>query len=57
MVYDIYGKYKAQEWEILEVGIETERDVQYLLKEYKMAFGVGWQFKVKKVRSSNANNN
>lgn len=48
VTYDILGKYKDGKWELLERDIESQKEVDYLLREYKKAFGAEWTFKVRK---------
>lgn len=38
------GKYKNREWEKID-QTETNKDMDYLEGEYKLAFGQGWMFK------------
>ena len=51
MEYQIFGKYFNGQWELIDVA-ETKRDRDYLLGEYQLAYGVGWSWKVKVVRTS-----
>lgn len=44
MTFVIMGKYKGQSWEEIDQA-ETKDDIDYLLGEYRLAFGSGWQFK------------
>lgn len=43
--YKIMGRYNGQTEEVDEA--ETRKDAQYLLSEYKLAFGAGWSLWIK----------
>jgi hypothetical protein len=47
MTYKIMGKYGNLPWEEVD-QTEDVKDAQYLLGEYRMAYGTGWQLKIKK---------
>lgn len=44
--YDIIGTYDG-ETEAVEEDIETREEADYLLAEYKLAFGAGWYLRLK----------
>ena len=46
MVFVIMGKYERQPWEEID-EVEDRQELNYLLGEYRLAFGSGWQFKTK----------
>ena len=48
MTFVIMGKCEGLPWENID-ETETQDDLDYLLGEYKLAFGSGWQFKIKEV--------
>jgi|TARA_Y100000034_G_scaffold133551_1_gene199336 hypothetical protein len=47
MPFVIMGKYEGGDWEEIDEA-ETKPDLRYLLGEYKLAFGPGWQFRTKR---------
>lgn len=49
--YVIYGKYKNEPWEELDTA-ETASERDYLLGEYRMAFGAGWSYKTSRRKVS-----
>jgi hypothetical protein len=50
MKYLIMGKYRGQIEEIDEA--KTRKEAQYLLSEYRLAFGLGWQLWIKPSKRS-----
>ena len=47
-VMEILGSYNGMEYEFIDECEESE--VDYLLGEYKLAYGRGWSFIVKEVK-------
>lgn len=45
---ELWGKYQGQKAEIIDTCGEGE--LSYLLGEYRLAYGQGWQFWTKKVK-------
>lgn len=43
-MYKIWAKYRDQDWEEVDEADNFE-DAQYLIGEYRMAFGPGWTIK------------
>lgn len=51
MEYVLYGKYGKNKWERID-SAETKESIYYLLGEYRLAFGPGWQYKIKKEKKT-----
>ena len=51
MKYNIYTKYKNDSWEYCD-SATTKEDKNYLLNEYKIAFGNDFKFKVKRIKEN-----
>lgn len=43
--YKIMGRYQRDEWEELDTS-ENSQDADYLVQEYRMAFGTEWEIKL-----------
>ncbi|MHA1952450.1 MAG: hypothetical protein ACW96U_00700 [Candidatus Heimdallarchaeaceae archaeon] len=42
---EIWARYNKGEWELID---SCERvDLQYMLGEYRLAYGTGWEFRTK----------
>ncbi len=48
-MYSIYGKLEGKEWELIDTA-KDKKELDYLLGEYKLAFGKGWEWKIKEVK-------
>lgn len=46
-MFTIFGKYQGQPWEEIDTA-NDKQECDYLLGEYRMAFGPGWTFKIKR---------
>lgn len=44
-MYKIKGKYQTEPWEEID-EFDTRAEACAMLREYMMAFGAGWQFKI-----------
>lgn len=44
-MYKIKGKYKTEPWEVID-GFSTKAETYAMLREYMLAYGAGWQFKI-----------
>ncbi len=44
-VSDIRKARESKEWELIDTA-ETKNDLDYMLEEYKIAFGKGWEWKI-----------
>ena len=49
-MYKIKGKYQALSWEDID-GFDTRAEAYAMLREYMVAFGAGWQFKIVRGRN------
>jgi hypothetical protein len=47
-MYQIYGKLEGKEWELIDTT-ETKNDLDYMLEEYKIAFGKSWEWKIQEI--------
>ena len=47
MKYAIWGKLEGRNWEIIDTA-SSEKEAFELLREYVLAFGSGWKYKIKK---------
>lgn len=45
-MYEIYGKLEEKDWELIDTA-EDKEELDYMLAEYKLAFGSGWKWKIK----------
>lgn len=48
-MFQIIGKYAGCPAEVIDEA-ETREDAEYMLKEYKIAFGSDWRLEIKKVK-------
>lgn len=48
-MFKIMGRYEGGEEEEVD-SAETKRDAEYLLSEYKLAFGAGWSLRIVRKR-------
>ena len=46
-MYSIYGRYEGGSYERIDT-VSSRSQLEYLLGEYRLAFGAGWSFRVKK---------
>ena len=46
-MFKIMGKYRQMPWEEVDEA-EDKDEADYLLKEYKLAYGEGWKLKIVK---------
>lgn len=46
-MFILYGKYQNTQWEEID-SADTKKEMEHLLNEYTIAFGIGWIFKIKK---------
>lgn len=44
-MFEILGKYVEGDWEVLDTADERS-EAHFLLAEYRLAFGPGWDFNV-----------
>ena len=44
--YKIMGKYKGQAWEVVDTAT-SKKEANYLLNEYRIAFGSDFTLKIK----------
>ena len=44
-MWKILGRYKAGKWEVIDEA-DTEEEAMRLAREYRLAFGEGWEIKV-----------
>ena len=56
MIYILYGKHQTRPWEEIDQA-ETRPEINYLLAEYRLAFGPGWQFKIKRMKNTTEETN
>jgi len=47
-LYQIYAKLEGKDWELIDTA-ETEKDLDYMLGEYRLAYGKGWTWRVEEV--------
>ncbi len=40
---ELWGKYRGGDWELIDVA-DGDNPKDFLLAEYRMAFGEGWSF-------------
>lgn len=45
-MYEIYGKLEEKDWELIDTA-EDKEELDYMLAEYKLAFGSGWNWQIK----------
>lgn len=48
MKYEIFCRYKNQAWEHCDYA-KDKTELNYLISEYRMAYGVGFSFKYKRI--------
>ena len=46
-MFKIMGKYKGGSWEEIDTA-DTKQDAEYLLQEYRIAYGGEWRLKITK---------
>jgi hypothetical protein len=51
MAYEIIGKYKNMAKEVIDTA-EDKKEANYLLGEYRLAYGSEWSLSLKKVRGT-----
>ena len=47
LIYKISGKYLNEEWEEIDTA-EDKKEAEYLVKEYRMAYGKDWKITYRK---------
>lgn len=43
---ELWGKYMNGDWELIDIADE-DNSIEFLLAEYNMAYGAGWQWEVR----------